>query len=88
MEKQVTIMEDAEDAGLKAVMGSRFRDVSRQTRQKEKQQPRVSGKAAMWAVALGVFGWWLHSGQMELSAAIPGMVFCAFMGGCRFGKGR
>ena len=90
MERQPTVMEDSEDAGLKAVMGSRFRDLQEKPCPAERKSlsRQYVRRAALWGGALAVFGWWLHTGQMTPSAAIPAMVFCALMGGYRFGKGR
>jgi len=89
MERQLMIMEDPEDLGLKAVMGSRFRDLQEKTSPPERKRRtlRHIRSAALWGSALAVFGWWLRTGQMAPSAAIPGMVFCALMGGYCFGKG-
>lgn len=90
MEKQIMVMEDPRDTGLKAVMGSRFQDLQEQTCPPERKKVTLRSvrEAALWGGALAVFGWWLHRGQMTISAAIPAMVFCALMGGYRFGKGR
>lgn len=90
MEKELTVMEDPEDLGLKAVMGSRFRDLREEACcPEEKSLPRQHiGRAALWAGALAVFARWLCTGQMAPSAAIPAMVLCALMGGYRFGRGR
>jgi len=57
---------------------------------KEKTRRQDSGfpGTLLWMLPLVIFGFWYGNGQMAPSAAIPAMVVCAFLGGCRWGKGR
>lgn len=84
-------MEDAEDAGLKAVMGDRFQRpgewTTEKTRVHKKSRIRKGLEGmVLWGTTAAVFGYWLSTGQMEVSAALPCMMVCAGLAGYRLGR--
>lgn len=88
METRRTVMEDPEDVGLRAVMGDRFRELQPIRKEKSRRPGEGLPGVLLWILILMIFGFWYRNGQMDSSAAIPAMVVCAFLGGCRMGKGR
>lgn len=86
-------MEDPEDEGLRAVMGERFRDVRKVSRDQEKTSGENREKAGVrqalvWLIPMGFFGFWYSRGLMDPGAAIPCMVVCGSLSGFYLGNGR
>lgn len=84
-------MEDAEDAGLKAIMGDRCQrpgewTADRTQVRKKRRFRKGLGGMALWGTTAAVFGHWLGTGQMTVSAALPCMMVCAGLAGYRLGR--
>lgn len=84
-------MEDAEDEGLKAIMKDRFQrpgewEIRKAPEKKHRGTRKGLGGLALWSLVAVVFTYWLVTGQMTVSAALPCLMVCAGLGGYRLGR--